>query len=79
MPKGKQVRTRSTSSLQVGADPGDDSAPGSNPVTGYAAVFDQPTSICDSYTETIAPGAFDKTLSTNNDIRALFNHDTGQV
>lgn len=79
MPKVKQVRTLNISDLHVRADPGGDDTPATNVVTGYAAVFDQPTSICDVYTETIAPGAFDKTLSTNNDIRALFNHDTGRV
>lgn len=73
--KVKQVRTLNITGLKTR----DIEDGGGHQVTGYAAVFDQPTTIMDVYTEVLAPGAFDKTLSTNNDIRALFNHDTGRV
>lgn len=46
-------------------------------LTGYAAVFDSPTDIGGYWTETIARGAFSRTLS--GDIRALVDHDPGRV
>lgn len=80
MPKVKQIRTLNIGNLKLRADQGTDpNAAPSNVVEGYASVFNQPADICGVYTEQIAPGAFDRTLATNNDIRALFNHDTGQV
>lgn len=48
-------------------------------VSGYAAVFNSRTSIGDYFDEQIAPGAFNRTLKENNDIRALFNHDWNVV
>lgn len=73
--KVKQTRTVDITQLKTR----DAETGGGQIVTGYASVFDQPTSIANIYTEVIAPGAFDRTLATNNDIRALFNHDTGRV
>lgn len=46
-------------------------------VRGYAAVFNSPTDIGGAMTEIIAPGAFSATI--NDDIRALFDHDSGRV
>lgn len=46
-------------------------------LTGYAAVFDSPTDIGGYWTETIAPGAFAKSIS--GDVRALVNHNMGRV
>ncbi|MDF2789521.1 MAG: prohead protease [Neobacillus sp.] len=48
-------------------------------ITGYAAVFNSPTTIGDWFTEIIAPGAFSRSLSENGDIRALFNHNWDNV
>lgn len=48
-------------------------------VSGYAAIFNSRTSIGDYFDEMIAPGAFEKTLKDNDDIRALFNHDWNVV
>lgn len=49
-----------------------------NPIIeGYFAVFDSDNEIFDGASESIAPGAFDKSLS--GDIRALINHDTTLV
>jgi len=45
-------------------------------IAGYAAVFNQETTI-GSFREVIAPGAFKDTLG--GDIRALVDHDTGRV
>ena len=41
---------------------------------GYAARFNSP-SLPLPFIETIAPGAFDRTLRSKNDIRAYINHD----
>ena len=46
-------------------------------IEGYFAVFNSNYELWDGATESIAPGAFDKTIS--GDIRALINHDTTLV
>ena len=46
-------------------------------IEGYFAVFDSVYEIAPGMSESIAPGAFSKTLS--GDIRALTNHDTTLV
>ena len=51
----------------------------SNVISGYAAVFNSKTNICDFFDEVIAPGAFARAISENNDIRALFNHNWDNV
>jgi len=46
--------------------------------SGYASTVDQPYQVNDflgSYSETIARGAFDKTLAEGDDVRLLINHD----
>lgn len=44
---------------------------------GYAAVFNQPTDILD-FTETIAPGAFQRSLR-EGDVLGLVDHDPGKL
>lgn len=46
-------------------------------IGGYAALFDSPTVIGETFREVIARGAFAETLKS--DVRALFDHDTGRV
>lgn len=46
-------------------------------IEGYFAVFNSNYEIFDGASESIAPGAFDSSLS--NDVRALTNHDTTLV
>jgi HK97 family phage prohead protease len=46
--------------------------------TGYAAVFNSPSEPL-PFIERIAPGAFKRSLKARNDIKLLFNHDTGAV
>lgn len=46
-------------------------------IEGYFAVFNSNYNIAPGMSESIAPGAFSKTL--DNDIRALINHDTTLV
>lgn len=43
-------------------------------VEGHASTFNQPYDM-GWYTETVAPGAFTKTLSENPDVRFLINHE----
>ena len=45
---------------------------------GYAAVFNSPSEPL-PFTERIAPGAFRRSLRSRNDIKLLWNHDTGSV
>lgn len=45
---------------------------------GYAAMFDSPSEPL-PFTERIAPGAFLRSLKTRNEIKLLWNHDTGDV
>lgn len=67
----RQVRTASTR-FEVRE------AEGQNPhITGYFSVFDSIYEIAPGLSESIAPGAFSRTLG--NDIRALINHDTTLV
>jgi HK97 family phage prohead protease len=47
-------------------------------VVGYAAVFNSETDICGYWTEVVAPGAFATSLR-ENDVVALYSHDTGRV
>ncbi len=75
MAKKKEVRTFDITNLRTR-----DGAEGeANVIEGYAAVFNSPTMIGDWFEESIAPGAFGKAISTNGDIRALFNHDWNNV
>jgi HK97 family phage prohead protease len=46
--------------------------------TGYAAVFNSPSAPL-PFTERIKPGAFKRSLNARNDIKMLWNHDTGTI
>lgn len=45
---------------------------------GYAAIFDSPSEPL-PFTEKIQRGAFNRSLKTRNDVKLLWNHDSGQV
>lgn len=45
---------------------------------GYAAVFDSRTDL-GWFEEEVAPGAFSRSLTDGDDVRALYNHDSAQV
>ena len=46
-----------------------------NTLTGYIALFNSPSDDMFGYTEMIAPGAFNRSLSDGSDIVCLINHD----
>ena len=46
---------------------------------GYAAVFNSRSENLGGFTEFVAPGAFTRSLKTRNDVKLLWNHDSGQV
>lgn len=47
---------------------------------GYAAVFNSPSDpIGGQFTEYVMPGAFKRSLDARNDVKLLWNHDTGEV
>lgn len=73
--KQKEIRTLDIQGLQTRSQ-GDSET---NVIEGYAAVFNSPTDIWGMFTEIIAPGAFEDAIASNNDIRALFNHDWNNV
>jgi uncharacterized protein len=75
MAKQKAIRTFDITKLKT-RDATEDTP---SVITGYAAVFNSPTTIGDWFTEIIAPGAFSRSLSENGDIRALFNHNWDNV
>ncbi|MEK5330266.1 HK97 family phage prohead protease [Lysinibacillus sp. FSL W8-0992] len=75
MAKQKEIRTLDIQGLQTRSQ-GDSEA---NAIEGYAAVFNSPTDIGGMFTEIIAPGAFADAIASNEDIRALFNHDWNNV
>jgi uncharacterized protein len=56
----------------------DASAGGPSRITGYASVFNSPATIAGLWVETVAPGAFKRTLQLG-DIRALWNHNADIV
>jgi HK97 family phage prohead protease len=61
------------SKLETRAEPDGDKY-----IEGYWAVYNQETELWPGTFERIAPGAFDNSIK-NNDIRCLFNHDSGFV
>lgn len=73
--KQKEIRTLDIQGLQTRSQ-GDSE---SNVIEGYAAVFNSPTDIGGTFTEVIEPGAFAEAIVSNEDIRALFNHDWNNV
>lgn len=74
-------RRNSTGKIEVRSADGER---GGGVLVGYAAVFYDPEDRGTEYnlsdfSERIAPGAFDAALERGDDVRALFNHDSGII
>lgn len=54
---------------------------GKKKIRGYASVFDSPSNnpLWGDRKEIIGPGAFNKTLRENKNIKALYNHNTDKI
>ena len=46
---------------------------------GYYSVFNQPYEVMPGWIETIAPGAFSKSLREGRDVKVLWNHNSDIV
>ena len=72
-PESKQpeVRVNSTS-FEIRAE-GDGMS-----FTGYASVFNSPSEDLGGFIEYVAPGAFKRSLQSRNEVKLLWNHDSGE-
>lgn len=71
----KKLETR-TNAVQFEVREADD---GGMTFEGYASVFNSRSENLGGFTEVVAPGAFKRSLRARNDIKLLWNHDTGSV
>jgi len=74
---GRDVEFRE---MPVTIDSVDDTTSDDQPMTfrGYAAVFDSPSEPL-PFVETIAPGAFKRSLNSGREVRMFINHNSDQV
>ena len=70
----KEIRFQTSSPLEIRAA---EESPGI--LTGYAAVYNSITEIGSYFREVIRPGAFTRAIRDNQDVRALWNHESGIV
>ena len=69
-----EFRTMEVGGLELRSADSEDGPP---VFSGYAAVFNSPSEPL-PFIETIAPGAFKRTLNSGREIRMFVNHDSGQ-
>jgi HK97 family phage prohead protease len=46
--------------------------------TGYASVFNSPSEDLGGFVEYVSPGAFKRSLQSRNEVKLLWNHDSGE-
>lgn len=68
-----EIRAFKATELRVASDNG------KHTLVGYAAVFNSPSEDFGGWSERIDPHAFDRTLSTNPDVRCLVEHDPARI
>lgn len=71
MPMKREYRQIKTSQLRARQD--------GKGIEGYAAVFNKVSEDLGWFRETVKPGAFQRCLGTNPDVRCLFNHEASAV
>ena len=77
----KDLEIRANKGIEVRAAP--DGTDYIGVLEGYASVFNSDSVEFDSragpWVEQVAPGAFKRSLETRTDVKALWNHDAGQI
>lgn len=68
------IERRYITELRAGESQGDEMS-----LVGYAARFNSPSKDLGGFRETIAPGAFTRTLASQPDVKCLFNHSADKV
>jgi HK97 family phage prohead protease len=76
--KGESLSKLETRIVEVEAFEVREGADGMH-LEGYAALFNSRSENLGGFTETIKPGAFRGSLKSRNDIKMLWNHDSGAV
>jgi HK97 family phage prohead protease len=76
MPRDVERRKLTLEQSELRADAGED---GRTRIRGYAAVFDQETTLRPGTREVVRSGAFSGTLDAGDEVKALFDHDTSWV
>jgi HK97 family phage prohead protease len=70
-----KIETRTWRGFELRAESqGDEMA-----LTGYAALFNSPSKDLGGFRETIAPGAFTRSLNAGAEVKCLGNHDPNQI
>ena len=76
MIKTKETRTSTTIELEVRDEGTEETAP---KIVGYPVVFDSLSTDLGGFVEKVERGAFKESLSNNDEVHALFNHDDDKV
>jgi len=76
--KGEALSKLETREFEIDLELREDDNGGMH-LEGYAALFNSRSENLGGFTETIAPGAFSRSLKSRNDVKLLWNHDTSAV
>ena len=70
----KEIRACTSGQLRV-----ETREDGKATISGYAAVFNSDSVDFGFFREVIRPGAFERTLKEDGDVRAFLDHDSGRI